>query len=128
MSKLSARKIIRTINKGIALNPTTITFTQVTKVEVDGAFEETEVTNTINVLIYVEDSNNSIDISSTTQGTAYISTRYKMIADKDANIDVTPTESIQFESNGDKFKIKAVYPQIVEDIICGYLCDLERQN
>jgi len=51
-----------------------------------------------------------------------------MIADKDADLDVTPTEKIKFTSNGDKFEIKAVYPQIIEDIICGYLCDLERYD
>lgn len=126
MSKLKARKIIKVINKGIALNPTEITFIQTTKKEVDGAFEEEIVTKTITVLIYIDDTNNSINISSGTQGTSYTSTRYKMIADKDADLDATPKEAIEFTSNGDKFKIKEVYSQIVEDIVCGYMCDLER--
>lgn len=126
MSKLKSRKIIKVINKGIAINPTEITFTQITKVEVDGAFEDVPNTKTITVLIYIDDSSNSVNISAGTQGTSYASTRYKMIADKDADLDVTPTEAIEFTSNGDKFKIKAVYPQIIEDTVCGYMCDLER--
>lgn len=128
MAKLKANKIIDAINKGIAVNPTKITFTQTIKKEVDGALEEETVTKTITVLIYIEDSLSSISISSGTQGTFYSSKKYKMIADKDANLDVTPTESIKFTSNGDKFEIKAVYPQIIEDIVCGYMCDLERIN
>lgn len=126
MSKLKARKIIKVINKGIALNPTQITFTQTIKKEVDGAFTEETVVKTITVLIYIEDSNNSVGISSGTQGTSYTSTRYKMIADMYADLDANPKEAIEFTSNGDKFEIKAVYPQIVEDIVCGYMCDLER--
>jgi len=126
MSKLRARKIIKTINKGIALNPTEITFTQIIKKEVDGAFEDVLNTRTITVLIYIDDSSNSINVSTGTQGTAYTSNLYKMVADKDANLDVTPTEKIDFTSNDDKFEIKAVYPVTIEDIVCGYQCDLER--
>ena len=128
MSKLRARKIIKTINKGIALNPTEITFTQINKIEVDGAFEDEVIDKTITVLIYLDDGSSQINIDSRIQGTSYKSNRYKMVADKDANLEVNPKESIKFESNGDKFEIKAVYPQIVEDIICGYLCDLERYD
>ena len=126
MSKLSSNKIIKTINKAIALNPTEITITQIIKKEVDGAFEDEVINKTIKVLIYIDNSSNSTNISSETQGTTYSSTIYNMIADKDANLDVTPTEAIEFASNADKFKIKAVYPQIIEDTVCGYMCDLER--
>lgn len=128
MSKLKARKVIKTINKGIALNPTEITFTQTIKREVDGAFEEDTVTKTITVLIYIDDNSNSINVNSENKGTSYTSRRYKMIADKDAELDVTPKENIEFTSNGDKFEIKAVYPQIIEDTLCGYMCDLERTD
>lgn len=126
MSKLSSRKIIRTINKGIALNPTTITFTQTIRKIVNGATKKEPTERTITVLIYIDDSSNSINVDSKTEGTSYTTTNYKMIADKDADLDVTPEKTIEFSSNGDKFKIKAVYPQVVEDIICGYTCDLER--
>lgn len=126
MSKLKARKIIKAINKGIALNPTEITFTQTIKKEVDGAFEEETIEKTITVLIYIDDSYGQINIDSKIQGTSYSTTKYKMIADKDAELDATPKEAIEFTSNGDKFEIKAVYPQIIEDTVCGYMCDLER--
>lgn len=128
MSRLSSKKVIRAINRAIALNPTDITFDQTIKKEVDGAFEEETETKTITVVIYINDSSNSININSGTKGTSYTSTKYQMVADKDANLDVTPKESIKFSSNGDNFEIKAAYPQIVEDTICGYICDLERLN
>lgn len=128
MSKLSSKKIIRTINKAIALNPTSITFTQITLKEVDGAFEQVPDKKTITVLIYLEDGSAQININSETKGTSHSTNRYKMIADKDANLEINPKESIKFESNRDKFEIKAVYPQTLEDTICGYLCDLERYD
>ena len=128
MSRLRTKRVIKVINKGIALNPTTITFTQTSKKVVDGAFVEEKVTRSIRVLIYIDDSQKSININTGTQGTSYSSEKYKMIADKDADLDVASKQSIEFESNGDKYKIKAVYPQIVEDTICGYICDLERMD
>lgn len=128
MSRLSSKKILRTISKAIALNPTSITFTQITLKKVDGAFEQGTETKTITVLIYLDDGSSQIDINSETKGTSYVTNRYKMLADKDANLEVNPKESIKFESNGEKFEIKAVYPQTVEDTICGYLCDLERYD
>ena len=128
MSKLSARKIIRTINKGIALNPTSITFTQTVKTEVDGAFEETSTARTINVLIYLEDTNNQLDIESTTQGTSYETKRYKMIADKDANLEINPLNAIEFDCIEGHMEIKGVYSVKVEDTLCGYFVDLKRVN
>ncbi|AQS11315.1 hypothetical protein CLOBY_34710 [Clostridium saccharobutylicum] len=126
MSKLSPRKLIKTIDKVISLNPTEITFVQKIKKEVDGAFEEETNQRTIKTIVYIEDNSSSISINTGNQGTSYSSTRYKMLADKDSDLDVTPFEKIKFISNGDKFEIKGVYPQVVQDIICGYLCDLER--
>lgn len=126
MARLKANKIIDAINKGIAANPTEITFTQIIKRVVDGAFEEETIEKTITVLIYIDDNYGQINIDSKTRGTSYSTTKYKMIADKDANLDVNPKESIKFVSNGDKFEIKATYPLIIEDTVCGYMCDLER--
>lgn len=126
MAKIKANKIISAINKVISVNPTEITFTKKIKKVVDGAFDEEVINKTITVLIYLDDSSNSININSNNQGTSYLTNRYKMIADKDSELDVTPKEHIKFSSNGDNYEIKAVYPQIIENIVCGYVCDLER--
>lgn len=126
MAQLSAKEIIETINEGIALNPTEITFTQKTKTIVDGAFQEQETVNTIRVLIYMDDSQGNVNIISGTHGTSYSNKKYNMIADKDANLEVSPKESIEFESHRCKYKITYVYPQIIENTLCGYICDLER--
>ena len=126
MAKIKANKIISAINKVISVNPTEITFTKKIKKIVDGAFEEEEIIKTITVLIYLDDSSNLININSDNQGTSYSTNRYKMIADKNSELDATPKENIKFSSNRDSYEIKAVYPQVIEDIICGYICDLER--
>lgn len=126
MAKLKAKKIIDAINKGIALNPTTIEIKHTEKVIVDGAFDEVESVKKLNVLIYLEDSSNKVIIDSKTLGTSYISNRYKMIADKDANLNINPKESIEFTCKEGHMKITATYPIVIEDTICGYMCDLER--
>lgn len=126
MSKLKANKIIRAIDKAIKLNPSTIEIKETEKIKVDGAFEEVETIKTLIVLIYLEDSSNKIIVDSKIQGTAYKSNRYKMIANKDAELSITPNKSIEFDSIHGHIKIKAAYPIIIEEIICGYECDLER--
>lgn len=126
VARLKAKKIIDAINKGIALNPTTIEIKHTEKVIVDGAFDEVESVKKLNVLIYLEDSSNKVIIDSKTLGTSYISNRYKMIADKDANLNINPKESIEFTCKEGHMKITATYPIVIEDTICGYMCDLER--
>ncbi|MCD3195703.1 hypothetical protein G8S49_11120 [Clostridium botulinum C] len=126
MARLKAKKIIDAINKGIALNPTTIEIKHTEKVIVDGAFDEVESVKKLNVLIYLEDSSNKVIIDSKTLGTSYISNRYKMIADKDANLNINPKESIEFTCKEGHMKITATYPIVIEDTICVYMCDLER--
>lgn len=126
MAKLKAKKIIDAINKGIELNPTIIEIKHTEKVIVDGALDDVETVKSLNVLIYLEDSSNQVIVDSKTLGTSYISNRYKMIADKDANLNINPKESIEFECKEGHMKIKATYPIVIESIICGYMFDLER--
>ncbi|KEI79102.1 hypothetical protein N452_11070 [Clostridium botulinum A2 117] len=126
MSTLKAKKIIDTIDKGIALNPTEIKINQTKKNIVDGAFEEIEIKKSLNVLIYLDNSSTQINIDSKTIGTSYGSNKYKMIADKDANIEINPKEAIEFKCLEGHMKITATYPIQIENTICGYMCDLER--
>ncbi|WP_460280599.1 hypothetical protein [Clostridium senegalense] len=126
MARLKAKKIIDAINKGIALNPTTIEIKHTEKIEVDGAFEEVETIRTIMALIYLDDSSTQINIDTKTIGTSYSTNKYKMIADKDAELEVNPKEAIEFKCKEGHMKIKATYPIVIEEIICGYECDLER--
>ncbi|OSA97783.1 UNVERIFIED_ORG: hypothetical protein B2H98_06875 [Clostridium botulinum] len=128
MARLKAKKIIDAINKGIATNPTEISIKQIKKIEVDGAFENVEIKKKLKVIIYLEDSSNKIVVDSKTQGTSYSSNKYKMLADKDADIEVSPKEAIRFKCLEGNMKIEATYPIVVENIVCGYLCDLERYD
>ncbi|MCD3202801.1 hypothetical protein [Clostridium botulinum] len=127
MSKLKAKKIIDVINKGIALNPTEIEIKELKKGVVDGALEDSESKKNLEVLIYLENSsNNKVIIDSQTRGTSYKTSRYKMIANKDADIEVNPKNAIEFNCIEGHMKIKEVYPIVIEKILCGYECDLER--
>ncbi len=54
MRKLRADKIIKTINRGITLNPQTITIEQEVKNIVDGAIEVTNEVKELTVVIYPE--------------------------------------------------------------------------
>ena len=126
VAKLKSKKIIDAINKGIALNPTEIKIKHIQKIVVDGAFEESETEKSLKVLIYLDDSSTQINIDSKTIGTSYSTNKYKMIADKDAELEVNPKEAIEFKCKEGHMKIKAMYPIVVEDTICGYECDLER--
>ncbi|MBN1058527.1 hypothetical protein [Clostridium botulinum] len=128
MAKLKAKKIIDAINKGISANPTEINIKQIKKIEVDGGFENVEIKKNLKVIIYLEDSSNKIVVDSKTQGTSYSSNKYKMLADKDADIEVSPKETIRFKCLEGNMKIEATYPIVVENIVCGYLCDLERYD
>lgn len=128
VAKLKAKKIIDVINKGISANPTEINIKQIKKKEVDGAFEKIETVKKLNVIIYLDNNSNKVVIDSKTQGTSYISNKYKMLADKDADIEVSPKEAIRFKCLEGNMKIEATYPIVVENIVCGYLCDLERYD
>lgn len=126
MARLKAKKVIDAINKGISINPTTFDVKHVEKVEVDGAFKKVESTITYTGIIYLEDTGTQINIDSKTAGTSYSTTRYKMILNNEVEIKVDPKNLIKFTSKEGKMEIQAVYPLVIEDTICGYMCDLKR--
>ncbi|AWZ48375.1 hypothetical protein C3495_05875 [Clostridiaceae bacterium 14S0207] len=126
MAKLKAKKIIDAINKGIELNPTEIVVKQVVKVEKEGYFEEEERESKLKVLIYLESNKSDIKITTDTIGSSYSDRKYYMIANYKANLQVNSKDAIEFNCKEGHMKVKAVYPIVIEDIICGYQCELER--
>lgn len=126
MPRLKASKIINAINKGIAVNPTTFNVKHEEKVLVDGAFEIEENVITYTGIIYLEDNSNKITIESKTIGTEYSTTKYKMILNNDNEITIDEKNHIEFDSKEGRMKITGAYPIVIENTICGYMCDLER--
>lgn len=126
MAKLKAKRIIDAINKGIAINPTTFDVKHVEKVEVDGAFKKVESTITYTGIIYLEDNSNKITIESKIIGTEYSTSRYKMILNNENEITVDENNKIEFDCNEGHMKITGAYPIFIENILCCYMCDLER--
>lgn len=126
MARLKAKKIIDAINKGISLNPTTFDVNKVEKVLVDGSYKKVESVITYTVLIYLEDSSNSIVVNSQTQGTSYSTQRYKMVANNENELKIDEANKVEFDCKEGHMKIIGAYPVIIEDTLCGYMCDLER--
>lgn len=126
MARLKAKKIIDAINKGIAVNPTIFNVKKVEKVLVDGSYEKSESIITYTGIIYLDDSSNSVIVSSQTQGTSYGTERYKMVINNEVELNVNEANKIEFDCKEGHIKVTYAYPIIIEDTLCGYLCDLER--
>ncbi|WP_455790411.1 hypothetical protein [Clostridium butyricum] len=126
MARLKSKKIIDAINKGISINPTTFNVKYAEKVLVDGAYEKVENIITYTGIIYLEDNSNKITIESKTQGTSYTTNKYKMILNNENEIKIDEKNVVEFESKEGHIKVTGAYPIIIEDTLCGYLCDLER--
>ena len=126
MARLKSKKIIDAINTGISINPTTFDVKYIEKVLVDGAYEKVENIITYTGIIYLEDNSNKITIESKTQGTSYTTNKYKMILNNENEIKIDEKNIVEFDSKEGHIKVTGAYPIIIEDTLCGYLCDLER--
>lgn len=126
MARLKSKKIIDAINKGISINATTFDVKYAEKVLVDGAYEKVENIITYTGIIYLEDNSNKITIESKSQGTSYTTNKYKMILNNENEIKIDEKNVVEFESKEGHIKVIGAYPIIIEDTLCGYLCDLER--
>lgn len=126
MSILKANKIINAINKGIAANPTTFNVKKIEKVLVDGSYEKVEKIITYTGIIYLEDNANSIKIESNVQGTSYNTEKYKMILNNKNEITIDDKNIIEFDVKEGHMKVTGAYPIVIENTVCGYMCDLER--
>ncbi|MCT4593177.1 MAG: hypothetical protein N4A57_02735 [Anaeromicrobium sp.] len=122
---LNPERIKQQVIRAIDVNPTEIEIEQIIKVEKDGYFDEEEVSSKIKVVIYPFKSS-EVQVSSDKIGTSYSSKKYNMVADYTSNLQVNPKKSIEFNCIEGHMKIKAVYPIVVKEIICGYECELER--
>lgn len=124
---ITAKKRKADILKTIKLNPTEIIIKQVIKILKDGCFEEEEKETKFTVRIYHQKHPEMITTSNTI-GTAYTTRRYGMLVDYTNKLEVDSKSSIEFDCLYGHMKITAVYPQIIENEICGYQCDLERTD
>ncbi|WP_017752518.1 hypothetical protein [Clostridium tyrobutyricum] len=124
---ITAERRKKNIKWNISRNPTEISFTKTIKKVVNGHFAEITDDVTLTVRIFSQKNpDSSINISTGTIGTSYQHTAYGMLADSEAGLDVNSKDSIEFDCPYGHMKIKNVYPQIVNDEICGYDCGLEK--
>ncbi|UUV13110.1 hypothetical protein [Clostridioides difficile] len=125
MRKLRADKIIKAINRGIALNPQTISIEQEIKQIVDGAIDITNEVKELTVVIYPEKTNDTV-INSETIGTAYKNKNFGMVANKEADLRFNTENEITFKCIEGTMKLNYVNPIVVEEQVCGYICGLEK--
>lgn len=124
---ITAEKRKKDINWCIAQNPIQIKIKQSNKTIVDGHLAKTNGDKTLTVRIFPQKTyDSSITVSSNTIGTSYQNTAYGMLADSEADLDISSKDSIEFDCMYGHMKIKNVYPQIINGEICGYDCGLEK--
>ncbi|MDU5945457.1 MAG: Fe-S protein [Paenibacillus macerans] len=115
------------IGWNIRQNPTEVTIRVIQKVKSGGGFEEVKSQiGPLTVRIFVE-SRERAEIVSEQAGRKEVSDSYSLLADYTANLPSGPDVTQEFEAypHG-KFRITSVHPQIVQNEVCGYVCDLER--
>lgn len=115
------------IGWNIRQNPTEVTIGVTQKAKSGGGFEEIKSQiGPLTVRIFVE-SRERAEIVSEKAGRKEVSDSYSLLADYTANIPSGPNVAQEFEAYPyGKFRITSVHPQIVQNEICGYVCDLER--
>lgn len=124
---ITVEKRKKDINWCIAQNPIQIKIKQTNKTIVDGHLAKTNGDKTLTVRIFPQKTyDSSITVSSNTIGTSYQNTAYGMLANSEADLDISSKDSIEFDCMYGHMKIKNVYPQIINGEICGYDCGLEK--
>lgn len=109
-------------------NPTDVTIHVTKKVKSGGGFEEVKSQiGPLTVRVYVGSRPPKAEIISERAGRKEVSESYSLLADYTANLPSGPDITQEFEAylHG-KFRITSVHPQIVQNEICGYICELER--
>jgi hypothetical protein len=115
------------IKWNIMQNPAEITIQRTEKIRAGGGFDELQSTvGPMTVRIYQEGTRGDT-IKSDTIGTKKVSSIYALLADEKADIQAGPNviDRFQAEPHG-SFQVKAVHPQIVKGVVCGYQADIER--
>lgn len=79
------------------------------------------------VRLYVTGGGSPQNIT-TLAGEKQVDRYFGLLADYEADIQAGTTVSDEFEADGMKFNVKAVYPQKISGKIVGYQCELERVN
>lgn len=116
----------RHIAWNICQNPTEITIHRVEKIRDRGGFEERETTiPPITVRIFITRSQipQTVSILSGTKQTDVV---YSLLADEHADIRADTQTTDTFITNGQRFEVIAVHPQVVAGETVGYQADLER--
>lgn len=118
------------IDWNIRQNPTDITIRVTQKVKSGGGFEEVESQiGPLTVRVFVGSRPLKAETVSERAGRKEVSESYSLLADYAANLPSGPDVTQEFEAypHG-KFRITSVHPQIVQNEVCGYVCELERMK
>lgn len=113
------------IRWSINQNPTEITIQRTSKIRSGGGLSEQKTTvGPFTVRIFTSGSGQAVDTG--TIGTKETSAAYSLLADDTADLQAGPNVTDCFQCILGSFQITAVYPQIVQGVVCGYQADLEK--
>lgn len=123
---MTAEERRKHIHWSIAQNPTEITIRRTRKTRSGGGFAEETITMEPMVVRLFQNRSQLPRQVSTLAGSKQIDTKYSLLADEAADIQVDSQTTDKFEAYGQKFEVVAVDPQIVNHEIVGYQVILER--
>lgn len=109
----------------IEQNPSEIVIKRTERIDAGGYFDnEVSTVGPFVVRLYV--TGGSPQKISTLAGEKQVDRYFALLADYAADIRAGTNVSDEFEADGIRFLVKAVYPQRVAGEITGYQCELER--
>lgn len=125
--QIKAGKIINAIKKGIQANPTKITLNINEKKIIDGCFENITAQTEITCIIYWNENQQATKNYIDKPGITQENMKWNLICDGNFDMTITQDRKIDFVHpiSKTKFHINHSYPFIVDNIICGYECELK---
>lgn len=112
----------------IEQNPVEIMIHRTKKNRMGGYIKDVESeVGPFTVRIFVSKSSSPQTVT-TLAGEKQVDRYFGLLADYQADIQAGTNVKDEFEANGMKFLVKAVYPQTINNQVVGYQCEIERVN
>ena len=110
----------------IKQNPTTITINRTIKKKTKGYIDEQNIDVGPFVVRIFNSGSSSPQVVTTLAGEKQTDTYFGILADFEADIQASTTVKDEFEVDGIRYLVKAIYPQKINSEIVGYQGELER--
>lgn len=110
----------------IEQNPTTITVNRTIKKKAQGYIDEQNINVGPFIVRIFNSGSSSPQVVTTLAGEKQTDTYFGILADFEADIQANTTVKDEFEVDGIRYLVKAIYPQKIKGEVVGYQGELER--